>query len=49
MYLLIDLWDGISEVISAEEAKEYMEEAGVEVTKGDRKVWLGEEQLLVQL
>ena len=47
MYLFIDLYDGVSEVIDADEAKEYMD--GIHVTKGDKKVWLGEEHLLVQL
>lgn len=47
MYLLIDLYDGLSRVIDSDEAKEY--KGGIQVTKGDKNVWQGEEHLLVQL
>jgi len=46
-YILIDLYNGSSEILPAEEAKEAIK--GLKKKKGDVTVWRGEEYLVVEL
>lgn len=46
-YILIDLCEGDSEIISAKEAKHYQKM--LQKVKGDVNVWRGEEYLIVEV
>lgn len=46
-YILIDLYNGSSEILSFEEAKEAV--LGLKKKKGDVNVWKGEEYMVVEV